>query len=154
MCKKELGTIFKSFFYNKKRENDETFFELYINSCFKSIPEFDFAFFTSFLGIFPLKGCGFFISSIIFTILNSALFIGFTKFDFEKEKHDGDDPVGRDALFAEEETPHKYAKDDEGPLHRLVQKYRRFLHCRRRSDATLAMSCVAAPRRVELLLPG
>ena len=68
--------------------------------------------------------------------------------------HCGDDPVGRDALFAEEETPHKYAKDDEGPLHRLVQKYRRFLHCRRRSDATLAMSCVAAPRRVELLLPG
>ena len=88
VCKKELGIIFKSFFNNKKRENDETFFELYINSCFKSIPEFDFAFFTSFLGIFPLKGCGFFISSIIFTILNSVLIIGFTKFDFEKEKHD------------------------------------------------------------------
>ena len=58
--KKELGIIFKSFFYNPERETDETFVDLYINSCFKNIPEFDFAFFTSILGTLPLKYCGFF----------------------------------------------------------------------------------------------
>ena len=86
--KKELGIIFKSFFYNTERESYETFVDLYINSCFRNIPEFDFAFFTSIIGTLPLKYCGFFFSSTIFTILNSVLFVGFRKFDFEKKKFD------------------------------------------------------------------
>ena len=86
--KKETGIIFKSFFFDKLKEGNETFKELYINSCFKNIPEFDFAFVTSFIGSFPLKFCGFFISSLIFTILNSFLFINFSKLDFEKQKYD------------------------------------------------------------------
>ena len=89
--KKELGIIFKSFFYNTERESDETFVDIYINSCFKNIPEFDFAFFTSILGTLPLKYCGFFLSSTIFTTLNSVLFVGFRKFDFEKENFDAID---------------------------------------------------------------
>ena len=87
-CKKELGIIFKSFFYNTERESNETFVDLYINSCLRNIPEFDFAFFTSILGTLPLKYCGFFFSSTIFTTLNSVLFVGFRKFDFEKKKFD------------------------------------------------------------------
>ena len=57
--KKETGIIFKSFFFHKPRESNESFIELYINSCFKNIPEFDFAFVTSFLGTFPLNFLGF-----------------------------------------------------------------------------------------------
>ena len=87
-CKKQMGIIFNSFFFKKKRESDETFIELYINSCFKNLPEFDFTFFTSILGGFPLNCCGFFISSIIFTIANSSLFFVFMKLDFDKEKYD------------------------------------------------------------------
>lgn len=79
--------IFKSFFYDTKKDNDESFIEIYINSCFKNVPEFDFAFFTSIIGSLPLKGCGFGISSILFTLINSVLFVGFTKFNFEKEKY-------------------------------------------------------------------
>ena len=87
-CKKQMGIIFNSFFFKRRRESDETFIELYINSCFKNLPEFDFTFFTSFLGSVPLNCCGFFISSIIFTILNSSLFFIFMKLDFDKEKYD------------------------------------------------------------------
>ena len=86
--KKETGIIFKSFFYDEKRESNETFIELYINSCFKNVPEFDFAFFTSIIGSFPLNFCGFFISSLIFTFLNSFLFIIYIKIDLEKQKFD------------------------------------------------------------------
>ena len=86
VCKKELGIIFHSFFYNTKRQSNESFIELYINSCFRNIPEFDFAFFTSIIGSLPLEGCGFFLSSIFFTAINSILFVGFTKYDFEREK--------------------------------------------------------------------
>ena len=85
---KELGIIFKSFFFDKIRDNNSTFKELYINSCLKNIPEFDFAFITSFIGSLPLKYCGFFISSLIFTILNSVSFVIFNEFNFEKEKFD------------------------------------------------------------------
>ena len=85
---KELGIIFKSFFFDKIRDNNSTFKELYINSCLKNIPEFDFAFITSFIGSLPLNYYGFFISSLIFTILNSVSFIIFNEFDFEKEKFD------------------------------------------------------------------
>ena len=87
-CKKETGIIFKSFFTGEKKESNETFVELYINSCFKNIPEFDFAFITSILGSVPLKFGGFFISSLIYTILNSFLFINFIKLDFEKAEND------------------------------------------------------------------
>ena len=87
-CKKQMGIIFNSFFFKKKRESDETFIELYVNSCFKNLPEFDFTFFTSILGGIPLNCCGFFISSITFTIANSALFFVFMKLDFDKEKYD------------------------------------------------------------------
>ena len=86
--KKETGLVFKSFFFDEFKERNETFKELYINSCFKNIPEFDFAFVTSFIGSLPLKLCGFFISSLIFTILNSYLFISFTKLDLDKQKYD------------------------------------------------------------------
>jgi hypothetical protein len=85
---KELGIIFKSFFFDKIRDNNSTFKELYINSCLKNIPEFDFAFITSFIGSLPLNYYGFFISSLIFTILNSVSFIIFNEFNFEKEKFD------------------------------------------------------------------
>ena len=70
-CKKELGIIFKSFFYNTERESNETFVDLYINSCLRNIPEFDFAFFTSILGTLPLKYCGFFFSSTIYIKFSS-----------------------------------------------------------------------------------
>jgi len=86
--KKVTGIIFKSFFYNKPKENNETFKDLYMNSCFKNIPEFDFAFVTSFIGSFPLKLVGFFFSSLLFTVLNSFLFVNFMKLDLEKEKYD------------------------------------------------------------------
>jgi len=86
--KKITGIIFKSFFYNKPKENNETFKDLYMNSCFKNIPEFDFAFVTSFLGSLPLNLFGFFFSSLLFTILNSFLFANFMKLDLEKEKYD------------------------------------------------------------------
>ena len=86
-CKKEVRIVFKSFFYNTKKEIDETLVELYINSCFKNVPEFDFAFFTSILGTLPLKGCGFFFSSLFFTVINSILIIGFGKSDFEKDQY-------------------------------------------------------------------
>lgn len=46
-CKKEFGIIFKLFFFNKSRDNLSTFKDLYINSCLKNFPEFDFAFITS-----------------------------------------------------------------------------------------------------------
>ena len=75
--KKVTGIIFKSFFYNKPKENNETFKDLYMNSCFKNIPKFDFAFVTSFIGSFPLKLVGFFFSSLLFTVLNSFLFVNF-----------------------------------------------------------------------------
>ena len=86
--KKVTGIIFKSFFFNELKENKELFKDLYINSCFKNIPEFDFAFVTSFLGSFPLNLFGFFWSSLLFTILNSFLYVNFMKLDFEKEKFD------------------------------------------------------------------
>ena len=86
--KKITGIIFKSFFYNKPKENNETFKDLYMNSCFKNIPEFDFAFVTSFIGSLPLNLVGFFFSSLLFTILNSFLFVNFMKLDLEKEKYD------------------------------------------------------------------
>ena len=86
--KKITGIIFKSFFYNKPKENNETFKDLYMNSCFKNIPEFDFAFVTSFIGSLPLNLVGFFFSSLLFTILNSFLFVNFLKLDLEKEKYD------------------------------------------------------------------
>ena len=87
-CEEELGIVFHSFFYNQKRESDETFVEIYLNCCLKTIPEFDLAFLTSIIGIFPLESCGFFITSIIFFVVNLILFVGFTKIDFEKEKFD------------------------------------------------------------------
>ena len=86
--KKITGIIFKSFFSNKSKENKETFKDLYINSCFKNIPEFDFAFVTSFIGSFPLNLLGFFWSSLLFTILNIFLFLNFMKLDLEKEQYD------------------------------------------------------------------
>ena len=86
--KKITGIIFKSFFFNKPKENKETFKDLYVNSCFKNIPEFDFAFVTSFIGSFPLKLIGFLWSSLLLTILNSFLFVNFMKLDLEKEKYD------------------------------------------------------------------
>ena len=86
--KKETGIIFKSFFFHKPRESNESFIELYINSCFKNIPEFDFAFVTSFLGTFPLNFLGFFLSSFLFTIVNSFLFLNFLTMDFEKQTYD------------------------------------------------------------------
>ena len=86
--KKITGIIFKSFFSNKPKENNETFKDLYVNSCFKNIPEFDFAFVTSFIGSLPLKLVGFFWSSLLFTILNSFLFVNFMKLELEKEKYD------------------------------------------------------------------
>ena len=86
--KKETGIIFKSFFYHKEREDKESFIDLYINSCFKNIPEFDFAFVTSFLGTFPLNFLGFFLSSVLFTILNSFLFLNFITLDLEKKYYD------------------------------------------------------------------
>ena len=86
--KKITGIIFKLFFSNKSNENKETFKDLYVNSCFKNIPEFDFAFVTSFIGSIPLKLVGFFWSSLLFTILNSFLFVNFMKLDLEKEKYD------------------------------------------------------------------
>ena len=86
--KKITGIIFKLFFSNKSNENKETFKDLYVNSCFKNIPEFDFAFVTSFIGSIPLKFVGFFWSSLLFAILNSFLFVNFMKLDLEKEKYD------------------------------------------------------------------
>ena len=86
--KKETGIIFKSFFFDEQRRSNETFLELYINSCFKNVPEFDFAFITSIIGSFPLNFCGFFISSLLFTVLNSFLFLNFIRLDFEKQKFD------------------------------------------------------------------
>ena len=86
--KKQTGIIFKSFFFNQPKEGNETFKDFYINSCFKTIPEFDFAFVTSFLGSFPLNICGFFFSSLAFAILNTFLFLNFIELDFEKQKFD------------------------------------------------------------------
>ena len=86
--KKITGIIFKLFFSNKSNENKETFKDLYVNSCFKNIPEFDFAFVTSFIGSLPLNLVGFFWSSLLFTILNSFLFVNFMKLELEKEKYD------------------------------------------------------------------
>ena len=84
--KKETGIIFKSFFFDEQRRSNETFLELYINSCFKNVPEFDFAFITSIIGSFPLNFMGFFISSLLFTVFNSFLFLNFIRLDFEKTK--------------------------------------------------------------------
>ena len=93
-CKNELRITFKSFFNNKTRESNDTFFDIYEKSCFKTIPEFDFAFFTSILGSFPLSACGYFISSAVFTILNTILFSIFADTNFnEKEKNSGMDFV-------------------------------------------------------------
>ena len=78
---KELGIVFKSFFKNEIKEDNSTFTELYIDSCFKNIPEFDFAFLTSILGDIPLNCCGFFIYSFTATIINIGIFLGFTKLD-------------------------------------------------------------------------
>ena len=86
--KKETGIVFKSFFKRQPREDNATFKELYINSCFKNIPEFDFAFLTSFIGSFPLNYCGFFISSLCLTVLNVFVFLNFMRIDFEKTQFD------------------------------------------------------------------
>ena len=87
-AKKETGIVFKSFFNSQPREDNATFKELYLNSCFKNIPEFDFAFLTSFIGSLPLNYCGFFISSLCLTVVNVFLFLNFMRLDFEKTQFD------------------------------------------------------------------
>ena len=87
-CKTEMGIVFKSSFYNKNKDNEATFKELYINSSIKMIPEFDFVFFTSFIGSLPLQLLGFLITSLFFTLLNIFLFINFMDLNFNKEKYE------------------------------------------------------------------
>ena len=82
--KKEMTIAFKSLFYNQTMEDQENFNEVFINSCFRNIPEFDFAFMTAIIGNFPLKYFGFFLSSLILTIGNIILIFTFGKFNFGK----------------------------------------------------------------------
>ena len=44
--------------------------------------------------------------------------------------HRRHDPRRRNALLAEEQAAYEKQKNDEGPLHRLHQKFQDFLHCR------------------------
>ena len=82
--KKEMTLAFKSLFYNQTMEDQENFNEVFVNSCFRNIPEFDFAFMSSIIGSFPLKYLGFFLSSLILTIGNIILIFTFGKFNFGK----------------------------------------------------------------------
>ena len=136
-CKKETGIIFKSFFKNEKKESNETFIELYINSCFKNIPEFDFTFITSILGSFPLKFFGYYISSLIFTLLNGFAFINFLKIDFEKTEYNFFDffhvsmyfllffiSFGSVSLF-----PHEKISEGIMFYEKIKDKYKKVLEC-------------------------
>lgn len=82
--KKEMTIAFKSLFYNQTMEDQENFNEVFVNSCFRNIPEFDFAFMTSIIGSFPLKYFRFFLSTLILTIGNIILTFTFGKFNFGK----------------------------------------------------------------------
>ena len=86
-CKEEMIIVFKSYYYNKNKDNEATFKELYINSI-KIIPEFDFVFFTSIIGSLPLQLFGFIITSLFFTLLNIFFFINFMDLNFNKEKYE------------------------------------------------------------------
>ena len=85
--KKQMNLVFKSCFFNKTIENDENFSELFVNSCFKNIPEFDFAFISSIIGSLPLNCLGFFLTSLIFTITNIVLIFTYTELNFVKKKN-------------------------------------------------------------------
>ena len=82
-----MGIVLKSSFFNKNKDNNVTFKDLYINSSTKNIPEFDFAFITSIIGSLPLQLFGFFITSLFFTGLNVFLFLNFMDLNLDKEKY-------------------------------------------------------------------
>ena len=55
------------------------------------------------------------------------------------------DPVGGNSLLTEKKAPQKYAKNDEGPLHRFHQEFRYVLHSCRKFRYSFSKSSVWQP---------